>query len=45
MFENIQETDQNFEILLFGNDDYTDEMNLFIFDKVRNFIKHSKRFD
>ena len=45
MFENIQETDQNFEILLFGNDDYTDEMNLFIFDKVRNFIKHSKRFE
>ena len=34
----------NIETLLFGNDTYTDHINSKIFEKVRCFIKQTKRF-
>lgn len=39
---NIQ--DFNIETILFGNDDYSDQLNSNIFGKVRIFINQSKRF-
>lgn len=45
LFSSINENDQNIEVLLFGNDDYDDKTNSKIFENVRIYIKHSKRFD
>ena len=44
LFTDLCDTDRNIEILLFGNDDYSDKTNSIIFEKVRLFIKQTKRF-
>ena len=44
IFRNLNDTDLNIETLLFGNDDYSDQINSEIFEKVRIFIRQSKRF-
>ena len=45
LFSGLSETDHNIEILLFCNDDYDSARSSGIFNKVRVFIKQSKRFD
>lgn len=44
LFNNLGANDIHIEILLFGNDDYDDRYNSNIFEHVRSYIKHSKRF-
>ena len=40
----LNDNDKDIEVILFGNDDHSYERNSKIFEKVRLFIKHSKRF-
>ena len=44
LITSLDENNMDIEILLFGNDDYDDKTNSLIFEKVRLFIKQSKRF-
>ena len=42
-FRNLRETNKNIEILLFGNDEISINENSNIFNKVRAYIRQTKR--
>ena len=45
-FTNLNETDKNFKVLLFGDDDHGDENIVsVIFEKVRTYKRNLKRFN
>jgi hypothetical protein len=44
LLSNCDDININIETLLFGNDDYSYDVNSKIFGKVRTFINQSKRF-
>ena len=44
LFRNLRKTHKNIETLLFGNDEININENSTIFNKVRAYIKQTKRF-
>ena len=44
LFRSLKETHTNIETLLFGNDEINRRKNSMIFNKVRAYIKQTKRF-
>jgi hypothetical protein len=44
LFRNLRETNKNIEALLFGNDENSINENSNIFNKVRAYIRQTKRF-
>ena len=44
LFRNLRETNENIETLLFGNDEISMNENSNIFNKVRAYIRQTKRF-
>ena len=44
LFRNLRETHKNIEILLFGSDEINMNENSMIFNKVRAYIRQTKRF-
>jgi hypothetical protein len=44
LFRNLRETNKNIETLLFGNDEISINENYNIFNKVRAYIRQTKRF-
>jgi hypothetical protein len=44
LFRNLRETNKNIETLLFGNDEISINENSNIFNKVRAYIRQTKRF-
>jgi hypothetical protein len=44
LFRNLRETNKNMEALLFGNDENSINENYNIFNKVRAYIRQTKRF-
>jgi hypothetical protein len=45
LFRNLKETHKNIETLLFGNDEININENSMIFNKVRAYIRQTKRFE
>jgi hypothetical protein len=44
LYRNLRETPKNIETLLFGNDEININANSMIFNKVRGYIRQTKRF-
>ena len=44
LISELEDIDIDIETLLFGNDDYSIQTNSRIFEKVRTFMKYSRRF-